>query len=84
MSVDTNGNFYLSDVNNSVVRKVDTSGNISTVAGNFRLGNGFAGDGNVATAAMLNLPWGIAVGTDGNLYIADNHNHRVRKVGIGK
>jgi hypothetical protein len=53
------GNIYIAL--NSIIRKVDPSGTISTVAGNWHLGGGFAGDGNVATAAMLNLPWGVAV-----------------------
>ena len=81
VAVDAAGNVYIVDQLNSVVRKVDTSGNISTVAGNFHLGAGYGGDGNVATAALLSSPWGIAVDAAGNLYIADYHNQRIRKVG---
>lgn len=81
VAVDAAGNVYIVDQVNNVVRKVDTSGNISTVAGNFRLGAGYGGDGNVATAALLNAPWGIAVDAAGNLYIADYSNQRIRKVG---
>jgi sugar lactone lactonase YvrE len=84
LAVDTAGNIYIADQNNNVIRKVDTSGNISTVAGNFHLGAGYGGDGNVATAAMLNAPWGIAVDSSGNLYIADYRNNRIRKVDPGK
>ena len=84
LAVDAAGNLYIADRNNGVIRKVDTSGNISTVAGNWRLGNGYAGDGGVATAAMLNLPWGIAFDPQGNLYIADTHNNRIRKVSLGE
>jgi len=84
VTVDKVGNIYIADQNNNVIRKVDTSGNISTVAGNFHLGAGYGGDGNVATAAMLNEPWGLAVDSAGNLYIADSHNQRIRKVGPGK
>ncbi len=84
IAVDTAGNIYVADQNNSVIRKVDTSGNISTVAGNFHLGAGYGGDGNVATAAMLNVPWGIAVDASGNLYIADYRNQRIRKVAPGQ
>ncbi len=80
LAVDAAGNLYIGDRNNNVVRKVDAGGTITTVAGNWHLGNGFAGDGNAATAAMLSLPWGVAVDSSGNLYIADTHNHRIRKV----
>ena len=82
VAVDAAGNIYIAL--SSIIRKVDPSGNISTGAGNWHLGGGFAGDGNVATAAMLNLPWGVAVDSTGNLYIADTHNHRIRKVGTGR
>jgi sugar lactone lactonase YvrE len=82
VAVDAAGNIYIAL--SSIIRKVDPSGTISTVAGNWHLGGGFAGDGNVATAAMLNLPWGVAVDSTGNLYIADTHNHRIRKVGTGR
>jgi sugar lactone lactonase YvrE len=82
VAVDSAGNLYLSTGNN-VVRKVDASGNISTVAGNTYMGGGFAGDGNVSTAAMLYNPWGLAFDSHGNLYIVDNWNQRIRKVGFG-
>lgn len=83
VAVDPSGNLYISEIN-SVVRKVDTSGNISTVAGNVHLGAGYGGDGNVATAAMLNEPWGLAIDSLGNLLIADFVNNRIRMVGFGK
>src|SRR6516225_11800913 len=51
---------------------------ITTVAGNGTAG--FAGDGGQATAAQLNAPFGIAVDSAGNFYIAEWSNHRVRKV----
>lgn len=83
VTVDTVGNLYISDSNN-VVRKVDTSNNISTVAGNVHLGAGYGGDGNVATAAILDAPWGLAIDLSGNLLIADRINNRIRKVAFGK
>jgi DNA-binding beta-propeller fold protein YncE len=74
------GNLYFTDVGNCVVRKIDTSGIINPVAGNFALGCGYNGDGIMATTAQLNLPRGIAVDPAGNIYIADTSNHRVRVV----
>jgi uncharacterized protein (TIGR03437 family) len=78
VAVDSSGNFYISDQFNNRVRKVDTSGNISTVAGNGTAG--FSGDGGSATSAELNSPAGVALDSSGNLYIADSGNFVVRKV----
>ena len=75
---DSAGNLYFSMVTICVVRKVNTSGIISTVAGNGTCGYG--GDGGAATAAMLNGPRGLVFDASGNMYIADLGNHRVRKV----
>jgi sugar lactone lactonase YvrE len=60
------------------VRKVSPDGIISTVAGSNA--PGFSGDGGPATQARLNVPLGVAVDTEGNLFIADSNNHRIRKV----
>jgi trimeric autotransporter adhesin len=70
---------YIADALNQVVRRVDPTGIIRTVAG---IGGqkGFSGDGGPATAAKLNLPEGIYVDRDGNLYIADVLNNRIRVV----
>ena len=79
IALDAAGNLYIGDGNNARVRKVDAStGDISTVAGTGE--EGFSGDGGPATAAMLNGPGGIALDGAGNLYIADEGNHRIRKV----
>ncbi len=79
VAVDGAGNLYLSDTGNHRIRKVSaTTGLITTVAGNGTAG--FGGDGGVATAASLNSPWGVAVNSTGDLYIADTGNHRIRKV----
>ena len=78
VAVDGSGNLYIADRSNHRIRKVDSSGNISTVAGNGTAGS--SGDGAAATAARLNSPWGVAVDGSGNLYIADGWNHRIRKV----
>jgi hypothetical protein len=76
--MDNAGNLYISDTNDHRIRKVNTTGIISTVAGNGSFG--FSGDNGPAISAMLNSPEGIAVDSAGNLYIADASNSRVRKV----
>jgi CRISPR/Cas system CMR-associated protein Cmr3 (group 5 of RAMP superfamily) len=79
IALDASGNVYLSDLGNCRIRKVSAaSGTISTVAGNGSCG--FAGDGGAATSAELGFPAGIALDRNGNLYIADQTNERVRKV----
>jgi sugar lactone lactonase YvrE len=78
VALDRAGNLFIIDQSNHRIRKVNTSGVITTVAGN---GNpGFSGDHAAATSASLNLPIGTAVDTAGTLYIADTSNHRIRKV----
>jgi uncharacterized protein (TIGR03437 family) len=71
--VDKSGNLYISDMKNQVIRKVDTSGIITTYAGNQASGKGFGADNVAATSAQLNNPIGLAVDTAGNLYIADSN-----------
>jgi trimeric autotransporter adhesin len=78
IAFDSAGNYYIADTGNNRIRKVNTKGIISTVAGNGT--PGFAGDGGPATSAELNQPTGVFVDSQGNLYIADNLNNRVRKV----
>src|SRR5664279_2772055 len=79
IAADRWGNVYLSDTDHNRVRKIDTSGIITTVAGKGTAG--FSGDGGPATSAQLNLPYGLAVDLAGYLYIADLENNRVRRVG---
>ena len=69
---------YIPDWQNNRIRKVATNGIITTVAG--KNGNGFSGDGGMATNACLNQPQGVAFDAAGNLFIADWQNHRIRKV----
>ena len=78
VAVDATGNLYLADISNHRIRKVDSTGTITTVAGTGEFG--FSGDGGPATAALLGTPSGVAVDGAGNLYIADISNHRIRKV----
>lgn len=78
MAIDKWGNIYIADVNNNCVRMIDTSGTITTIAGNGTAG--YSGDGGPATAAELNAVHGVAVDTMGNIYLADFNNHRVRVI----
>ena len=81
VALDSLGNLFICDQGNSRVRKVDTSGIISTVAGiDSNYYGGFSGDSALAINAELNLPNGIALDRSGNLYIADTYNNRIRKV----
>ena len=78
LAVGPSNELYIAEVYR--VRRVDSNGTISTVAGNsFR--PGFSGDGGPATAAQLGGVFGLAVDTSGNLFLADVGNRRVRKVG---
>jgi uncharacterized protein (TIGR03437 family) len=80
VAVDSSGNVYVSDSDNSVVRKFTVGGNINTVAGINSAGPGYSGDNAGATFAQMNLPLGIALDSGGNLYIADSNNNVIRKV----
>jgi sugar lactone lactonase YvrE len=78
---DSNGNLYIADTEDQVVLEVSVAGPVSTIAGNGV--QGFAGDGGAATSAQLDTPTGVAVDSNGNIYIADSHNHRIREVSGG-
>ena len=79
VAVDGQGNIYIADTSNSRIREVASeTGIISTVAG--MAGYGYNGDGIQATSALLQNPTGVTVDADGNLFIADFENARVRKV----
>jgi RHS repeat-associated protein len=78
VAVDAAGNFYIADTAGSRVRKVNTNGIITTVAGTGA--SGHSGDGGPAIDAELDYPHGVAVDASGNLYIADSSNSCVRKV----
>ena len=81
VAVDTSGNLYIADAGNNRIREVTTNGTINTVAGNGI--PGYSGDNGPATSAELQSPFGVALDTGGNLYIADSANNRVRKVTSG-
>jgi sugar lactone lactonase YvrE len=76
---DPQGNLYFSDTFNHCIRRVDAHTNvITTIAGCGA--PGYSGDGGPATQACFNEPYGIAVDKAGNVYVADRHNHCVRRV----
>jgi trimeric autotransporter adhesin len=80
LAVDGDGNLFIADAGNNRIRKVEAgTGVITTAAG----GGAVIGDGGPATAAQLNSPYGLAVDSAGNLYIADTNNHRIRRVAAG-
>jgi RHS repeat-associated protein len=75
---DSAGKLYIADAGNHRIRKVDISGIITTAAGNGT--PGYSGEGGPAVQASLNRPAAIAADRDGNIYIADTDNNRIRKV----
>ncbi len=79
--VDVDGAVIFSDTDNNRIRRIDPMGSIATIAGTGTAGG--AGDGGAATAAELDHPTGLALDDDGNLYVADFHNHRVRRITPG-
>jgi sugar lactone lactonase YvrE len=78
VAVADDGTVFVSDVASHSVRRVDTNGRITTVAGTGR--EGFGGDSGPASQASLDHPGGVAIGPDGALYIADTENNRIRRV----
>ncbi len=78
VGVDNAGNVYIGDRVNHRIRKVNTSGIISTIAGTGNVG--FSGDGGNATSAMLNYPRNLFADGSGNIYFGDTGNDRVRKI----
>ena len=87
ISVDNNGNIYSADRDYTVefldalrVRKIDTSGLVNTIAGNGTIG--FNGDGKPAISAQIDGPTGIALDSNGNLFVGDFNGYRIRKVDI--
>lgn len=109
VTIDNKGNIYIADSENSLIRKVDKNGKISTIAGSIApvsegekeevqemlyqrelgtmqtkpgLNAESIGDGGPAISARLRFPSAIAVDQDGDIYIADTYNHRVRKISL--
>ena len=76
VAVDGAGNLYIADASNHRIRKVDTSGTITTIAGTGDFD--YAGDGGPALEAWLYLPSDVAVDGSGSVYVADTNNNRIR------
>jgi|GEM_PF-1145389 len=82
LQLDPQGNLYVAVVSSHAVRKIDTSGIMTTIAG--RPENaGYSGDGGTATNATLNFPYGIAFDPAGRLCVADHYNQRLRRIAAG-
>jgi sugar lactone lactonase YvrE len=80
VAADAAGNVYYAEPTVGRVRRIDTQGMVSTVAGTYSFGPAFGGDGGKATSASMTFPKSLAVDGSGNLYIADTGNKRIRKV----
>lgn len=77
-AIDKHGNLFIADYSEHRVRKVDPRGTITTVGGNGKAG--FAGDGGSATEGSFNAMHDLVLDDDGNLFIADSSNRRVRRI----
>jgi sugar lactone lactonase YvrE len=80
VAIDPVGNLYLTEPGNGIVRRIAPDGIITRFAGTGATIAEDIGDGGPALAATLAFPIGVAVGPDGNVYIADSFNHRIRRV----
>ncbi len=79
VAIDSQGSLFVADTNNNRIRKIDTNGNVSTFAGNGNAGF-MDGTGGPNGAAEFNHPAGIVLDSQGNFIVADQLNHRIRKV----
>jgi len=79
IALDPSGNMYIADTGNHVIRKVDTTGNITTIAGTHGQ-VGSIGDNGPALSAQLSYPSAVALDASGNIFIADTGNSEIRKI----
>src|SRR5438094_4530277 len=77
VAVDTSGNVYVGDQFNYTIRKVTPAGEVTTLAG---LTGSYGSADGTGSDARFNDPWGVAVDTSGNVYVADVSNNTIRKV----
>ncbi|MDP6455978.1 MAG: T9SS type A sorting domain-containing protein, partial [Candidatus Marinimicrobia bacterium] len=77
VAIDGSGNMYVADYYNHKIRKITSAGVVTTLAGSGSVGSD---DGTGTAAASFNKPSGVAVDGSGNVYVADEHNHKIRKI----
>ena len=77
ITVDSTGSLYVTDMQNHTIRKITSAGMVSTLAGAAGMSGHVEGS---STTARFNTPWDIVAASDGNLYVADFSNSRIRKV----
>jgi sugar lactone lactonase YvrE len=82
VALDSSGNLYVADAWNQRIRKISPEGAVVTIAGSGNSGQDGGFENGVGTVAKFNRPYGIAVDTSGNVYIADSANNRIRKITI--
>ena len=78
LAFDAQGDLFFAEAGNHLIRRLDPSGTLTTVAGAGT--EGFSGDGGPAPGAQLDAPHGISLDAAGNLFIADTHNQRIRRI----
>ncbi len=78
VAINVAGEIFISDRENQRIRRINTNGTVSAVAGNGNIGGG--GDGGVSTSAQVNYPREISLDASGNLVFADTENHRIRTI----
>ena len=81
LALDPMGNIYVVDTQSHRIRRINTAGEISTFAGTGEDGDGEE-DGKLATETELSFPAGVATDAEGNVYVADSLNHRIRKIDV--
>jgi len=80
LAIDLDGKVYVADTDNHTIRRVTTSGTVSTIAGVAGMSGAVDGAG---ASARFNSPSGLAVGNSGNVYVADTANHTIRRISTG-
>ena len=78
LAFDAQGNLFFAEAGRHTIRRLDPSGTLTTVAGTGT--EGFSGDGGPATSAQLDSPHAVVLDTAGNLFLADTHNNRIRRI----